>query len=80
MALIIVCLYTGIQILESSLITPQAQNKLINIPPALIISAQIFVGALTGLWGVIFATPLVLIIMILVQNLYIKPMNERLEA
>lgn len=79
MALIVACLYLGIQLLESSLITPQAQQKLINIPPALIISAQIFVGALTGIWGVIFATPLVLIIMILVQDLYIKPMNDRIE-
>lgn len=77
MAFIVACMYLGIQLLESSLITPQAQKKLINIPPALIISAQIFVGALTGIWGVIFATPLVLIIMILVQDLYIKPMNAR---
>lgn len=79
MAIIVACMYIVIQLVESSLITPQAQKRLINIPPALIILAQIFVGALTGLWGVIFATPLVLIIIILVQDLYIEPMNKRFE-
>lgn len=79
MAIIVACMYIVVQLIESTLITPQAQKKLINIPPALIILAQIFVGALTGLWGVIFATPLVLIIMILVQDLYIKPMDKRFE-
>lgn len=78
-AIIVAIMYVVIQLFESSVITPQAQQKLINIPPALIILAQIFVGALTGLWGVIFATPLILIIMILVEDLYIKPMNERVE-
>lgn len=77
MAIIVASLYLGVQLIESSLITPQAQKKLINIPPALIILAQIFVGALTGIWGVIFATPLVLIIIIVVQELYVKPMNKR---
>lgn len=78
-AIIVAIMYVVIQLFESSVITPQAQQKLINIPPALIILAQIFVGALTGLWGVIFATPLMLIIIILVQDLYIKPMNEKVD-
>lgn len=78
-ALIVAGLYVVIQLIESSFITPQAQKKLIDIPPALIISAQVFVGALTGIWGVMFATPLVLIIIILVQDLYIKPMEQRAE-
>lgn len=77
MALIVAGLYMAIQLFESSIITPQAQQKLISIPPALIIIAQIFIGSLTGIWGVIFATPLVLIIIIIVQELYVKPMNKR---
>ncbi len=76
-ALTVAILYTGIQVVESSLINPQAQKKLIKIPPALIILSQLFVGAMTGIWGVIFATPLVLIIIILVQELYVKPMEEK---
>lgn len=76
-ALLIAVLYLVVQIFESSFITPKAQQKLIQIPPALIILAQVFMGALTGIWGIIFATPLVLIIIIVVQELYIEPMNKR---
>lgn len=76
-ALIVALMYITIQTIESSLINPQAQKKLIKIPPALVILSQIFVGAMTGIWGVIFATPLVLIVIILVQDLYVYPMNRK---
>jgi predicted PurR-regulated permease PerM len=76
-ALIIAIMYIGIQLLESSIINPQAQKKLIKIPPALIIISQLLVGALSGIWGVILATPLVLMIIILVQELYVKRLNEK---
>lgn len=79
LALIIGAMYLGIQLFESSFITPKAQYHLISIPPALIILAQIFMGALTGILGVIFATPLMLIVIIMVQELYIKPMNKKPE-
>ncbi|MBO3098658.1 AI-2E family transporter [Gelidibacter pelagius] len=80
LAIIIGVMYLAIQLFESSFITPKAQYHLIRIPPALIILAQIFVGALTGLLGVIFATPLMLIVIILVQELYITPMNRKYEV
>ncbi|WP_027124976.1 AI-2E family transporter [Gelidibacter mesophilus] len=80
LAIIIGIMYLAIQLFESSFITPKAQYHLIRIPPALIILAQIFVGALTGLLGVIFATPLMLIIIILVQELYVTPMNEKYQS
>lgn len=75
-ALIIAIMYIAIQLLESSIINPQAQKKLIKIPPALIIISQLLVGALSGIWGVILATPLVLMIIILVQELYVKRINK----
>ena len=65
-------MYIVIQVIESNFITPMVQQKLISIPPALIISAQLLVSPLTGGWGLVLATPLMLIIMILVQELYIK--------
>src|SRR6476620_2362856 len=39
-ALLIAGLYVLVQVLESNVITPQIQKKLIHIPPALIITAQ----------------------------------------
>lgn len=77
LAIIIGVMYLAIQLFESSVITPKAQFHLISIPPALIILAQIFMGALTGIFGVVFATPLMLIVLILVKELYVHPMNER---
>jgi predicted PurR-regulated permease PerM len=71
-ALLVAGLYILVQVLESNVITPQIQKKLINIPPALIIIAQLLMGVLTGGWGLLLATPLMLIVMLLVQELYIK--------
>jgi predicted PurR-regulated permease PerM len=39
--------------------------------------SQVLMASLTGVWGIIFATPLVLITIILVQDLYTNPMNEK---
>lgn len=69
-------LYILIQVIESNFITPLVQNKLINIPPALIIIAQLLVGTISGGWGIILATPLMLIVMILVKELYLKRMEN----
>lgn len=79
-ALIVAGLYILVQVLESNVITPQIQKKLINIPPALIIIAQLLMGALTGGWGLLLATPLMLMVMMVVQELYIKPMDARKPA
>jgi predicted PurR-regulated permease PerM len=69
---IVAVLYVVIQVVESNFITPMVQQKLVSIPPALIISAQLLISPLTGGWGLVLATPLMVIIMILVQELYIK--------
>jgi len=71
-ALIVAGLYIFIQVIESNLITPQIQKKLINIPPALIIIAQLFMGVLTGGLGLILATPLTAILMVVIQETYVK--------
>lgn len=74
-ALIVAGLYIFVQVLESSIITPQIQKKMIEVPPALIIIAQLFMGVLTGGWGLLLATPLMVVIIIVVQELYIKKMK-----
>ncbi len=78
-AAIVAGLYLVVQLLESGIINPMAQKKLVKLAPALIIISQLLVGAMTGIWGVILATPLVLMVIILVRELYVKPMNEKRE-
>ncbi len=70
--LFVAALYVGIQLIESSFITPLIQKRLIQIPPAFIIIGQITMGVLTGGLGIILATPLVAIIMVLTKELYVK--------
>lgn len=71
-ALIIAGLYILIQFVESNFITPLVQQKLIDTPPAMIIIIQLLVGALTGGWGLVLATPLFVVGMTMVQELYVK--------
>lgn len=75
-AAIVAGLYIVIQVVESNFITPMVQQKLINVPPALIIMAQLLISPLAGGWGIVLATPLMVIILILVQELYIKERDK----
>ncbi|OLY92862.1 Predicted PurR-regulated permease PerM [Cnuella takakiae] len=71
-ALYVAGLYLLVQALESNLITPYIQNKMIEIPPALILMGQLLMGTLLGVMGIILATPLVALIMVAVRELYVK--------
>jgi predicted PurR-regulated permease PerM len=71
-AIWVAALYIAVQVAESNFITPLVQQRLISIPPALIIIAQLLMAPLTGGWGLVLATPLMVILIVLVQELYIK--------
>lgn len=71
-ALVIALLYIAIQAAESNLVTPMIQNVMIKIPPALIIISQVLFGTLTGALGIILATPLLVVIIVIVDELYVK--------
>ncbi len=71
-ALYVVLVFTLVQILENYIITPLIDQKAVSLPPALLISAQILMGVLLGAAGVLLATPLVVVAVVLVQMLYIQ--------
>jgi predicted PurR-regulated permease PerM len=71
-AALVVVIYMVIQALESNFITPMVQHRLIEIPPALIIIAQLLIAPLTNGWGLILATPLMVIVIVVVKELYLK--------
>jgi predicted PurR-regulated permease PerM len=75
-SLIVAALYILIQILDGSIIVPALQQKLIRIPPAILIMAQLFMGILSGGWGLFLATPLLVIIMIVIDETYLKKMTD----
>jgi predicted PurR-regulated permease PerM len=75
-AILVIVVYLIIQILDGNVITPSIQRKLINMPAALIIIAQLFMGYFAGVWGLILATPIVAILIVVVQEVYVKKINQ----
>ena len=71
-ALYVVILYLVVQTLESSAISPVVQQRLISLPPALILVGQLIIGAFTGLLGLTLATPIIAILVVLVKMLYVQ--------
>lgn len=71
-ALYVLGLYLGVQFVESYLVTPMVQKQVVSLPPALLILAQILMGALTGPLGIALATPLAVSAIVLVQMLYVE--------
>jgi predicted PurR-regulated permease PerM len=71
-ALLVAGLYIVVQVVESNIITPQIQKRLIEIPPGLIIIAQLLMGVLTGGWGLLLATPLIAILMVTLNVVWIS--------
>nr|WP_229374877.1 AI-2E family transporter [Fibrella rubiginis] len=70
--LYVVLLYTGIQLIESNLLTPLVQNKMISMPPALVLISQLIMGVFVGGIGLILATPVMAVVLILVKMLYVQ--------
>lgn len=54
-------LYVGIQVVETYLVTPLVEKKLVAMPPAVPLVAQVTMGAVAGALGVVLATPLAVV-------------------
>jgi predicted PurR-regulated permease PerM len=79
MAVLVALIYIAAQTIVASIVTPLLQKKIINLPPALTLISQLIMGALSGVMGIILAVPLLSIVIILVDELYIKR-NESAET
>jgi predicted PurR-regulated permease PerM len=68
---IIVIIY-GTSFLQSQVIAPLVFKESINLPPVLVLIGQIFAAIFFGFLGIMLAVPIIAILMILVQEVYIK--------
>jgi predicted PurR-regulated permease PerM len=68
---IIVVTY-GISLIQSQIISPLLIAGRINLPPVLVLLGQIIAGVFFGFMGLLLAVPLAAILMVLVQEVYIK--------
>jgi predicted PurR-regulated permease PerM len=78
-ALYAILVYLVVQQLESGVITPLAQRWAVDLPPALALLAVVVFGVLFGLPGILFATPITVVLMVLTRRFYLCPQDE-LEA
>jgi predicted PurR-regulated permease PerM len=72
MALWVLGLYGIVQTIESYLLTPLVQQRVIHLPPVVTIVTQVFFGWTIGALGLLVAVPLVAVLMTVVQMLYVE--------
>jgi predicted PurR-regulated permease PerM len=63
-------LYLAVQFLEGNVLTPLIQRHAIEIPPATLFAAQIFLGVTFGLWGLALALPLIAVIKVILNHIW----------
>jgi predicted PurR-regulated permease PerM len=68
----VIALYGGLQFIETYLLTPLVEHRTVSVPPALSIGAQLAGGVLLGPLGLVLATPLAAVAMVLVKMLYVE--------
>src|SRR4030095_835774 len=71
-ALYVLGLYVGVQLIESNIVTPLIERETVELPPALTIVFQLALAVLVGGLGLVLATPLLAMIMVVVQMVYIQ--------
>jgi predicted PurR-regulated permease PerM len=63
--------YVVVQQIESNIITPLVQRQVVWLPPALTLFAAVAMALLFGLLGLLLATPLTVLMFVLVKKLYV---------
>lgn len=79
-ALYATLVYLVVQQLEGNIVMPIAQRWAVALPPAIALVSVVAFGLLFGVLGVLFATPLAVVTMVLVHELYVKDVLETPEA
>ncbi len=62
----------AVQQIQGNLVMPLLQNRMVDLPPAVTIFGIIAAGILFGVAGVLLATPLTIVVLVLVRRLYLE--------
>jgi predicted PurR-regulated permease PerM len=68
----VLILYAFVQTLEANVLTPLIQRRAVRLPPVVTIAAQVGLSWAAGPVGLLVAVPLVAVVMVTVQILYVK--------
>jgi predicted PurR-regulated permease PerM len=76
--------YVAVHQFEGHVLIPLIQRRVVAVPPALTLFSVVGFGVLFGVSGVIFATPLAVVVLVLIRRLYLRedetPVAEPSEA
>lgn len=64
--------YIAIHQFEGHVLIPLIQRRVVAVPPALTLFSVVGFGVLFGISGVVFATPLAVVVLVLIQRLYLR--------
>ena len=75
-ALWVLALYLSIQTVESYFLTPMVQERAVSLPPALILLAQLVTGLAYGALGLLLATPLAAVALVVARRHLVHPAED----
>lgn len=76
-ALYTIGLYIVVQQIESNILTPLVQRWAVELPPVVALLSIVAAGLLFGVMGVIFATPMAVVVLAMVRHLYVEDTLEK---
>lgn len=80
-AVYVLGLYVGVQLIESNVVTPIIERETVELAPALTIVSQLVLGTLIGGLGLVLATPLLAVVVVIVKMVYFEDvLGDKLEA
>jgi len=80
-AVYVLGLYVGVQLIESNVVTPIIERETVELAPALTIVFQLVLGAMIGGLGLVLATPLLAIVVVVVKMVYLEDvLGDKLAA
>ena len=65
-------LYLGLHVLEGYVLAPLIQRRAVHLPPALTVVAQLLLGDLLGIVGLLVAAPLTVAVVVFLKMFYIE--------
>ena len=75
-ALLVIIVYVAVQQFEGNVTIPLVMARTVKLHPAVIAFGVVVVGQLFGFVGLIVAVPILSMIVILVEELWVKPMEQ----
>lgn len=71
MAIWTAVIFAIVHVVEGYIVSPLVQDRMVRLPPALLILSMTFIGSLFGAMGVVLATPLAAAGLVLVSEFYV---------